>query len=129
MSKKLYLNLPVKDTVKARDFYVGIGFETKAEYSNPMSEAIIINDDTLFLLVKEDAFTQAAKRSAVDTATAAEAVLAIEVDSREQVDDIVNKAVQAGAQEIDEAFEHEGMYTRIFRDLDGHQCNIFAFVA
>lgn len=128
MSKKLYLNLPVKDTIKARDFYVGIGFETKAEFSNPMSEAIVVNDGTLLLLVKEESFAEAAKRKLVDTATAAEAVLAVEVDSRDVVDAIVGKANEAGGEEIGEAFAHDGMYTRIFRDLDGHQFNVFAWV-
>jgi uncharacterized protein len=128
MSKKLYLNLPVKDTIKARDFYIGIGFEGKAEFSNPMSEAIVVNDGTLLFLVKEDSFKEAAKRNAADTATMAETVLAIEVDSRETVDSFVDKAREAGGEEVGEAFEHEGMYTRIFRDLDGHQFNMFAWV-
>jgi predicted lactoylglutathione lyase len=128
MSKKLYLNLPVKDTVKSRDFYTGIGFESKSEFSNPMSEAIVINSDTLLLLVREDFFKESTKRSLADTTVAAETLLAVEVESRKQVDGIVDKANEAGAEEIGEAFEHEGMYTRIFRDVDGHQFNIFAWV-
>lgn len=128
MSKTLYLNLPVEDTIKARDFYTGIGFECKAEFSNPMSEAIALNEGTIILLVKDDAFKDAAKRELVETATAAEAVMAVEVESRKVVDDIVDKVDEMGAKEIGEAFEHDGMYTRIFRDLDGHQFNIFAWI-
>jgi hypothetical protein len=128
MGKTLYLNLPVKDTLKARDFYVGIGFAAKKEFSNPISETIVINDGTLLMLVKEDSFKEAAKRGITDTKTAAETVLAVEVDTREAVDVIVDSAHDLEGEEIGEAFEHEGMYTRIFRDLDGHQYNVFAFV-
>jgi predicted lactoylglutathione lyase len=94
-----------------------------------MSETMIINDDTLLMLVKEVSFKEAAKRNAADTEASAETVLAIDVEIREAVDTMVDKANEAGGQEIGKAFEHEGMYTRIFRDLDGHQYNVFAFVA
>jgi len=126
MSMKLYLNLPVTDALKARDFYVSIGFASKEGFSNSISETVIINDGTLLMLVKEEYFKEAAKRNIADAETTAETVLAIEVETREAVDTMLDKVREAGAKEIDEAFEHEGMYTRIFRDLDGHQCNIFA---
>ncbi len=128
MSKNLYLNISVKDTQKALSFYTALGFETKKEQSNPMSETIIFNDGMLLMLVKEEFFKEAAKRDVADTETTAEVVLATEVESREAVDEIVDKANKAGGKEIGEAFEHDGMYTRIFRDLDGHQFNIFSFV-
>ena len=128
MPKTLYLNVPVEDAVAARDFYAGIGFEAKKDFSNPISETVVLSDGTLLMLVNNDSFKTAAKRDIADAATTAEVVMAIDVESREAVDTIVDKAVAAGATEVDEAFEHEGMYTRIFRDLDGHQLNIFAFV-
>lgn len=128
MAKQLWLNISVKEPKKALEFYTAIGFAARPEFSNPMSETVAINDGTLLMLVKDVFFKEAAKRDAADTASTAEVVLATQVDSRAEVDDIVDKANAAGAQEIGEAFEHEGMYTRIFRDLDGHQFNIFAFV-
>jgi predicted lactoylglutathione lyase len=80
------------------------------------------------MLVKDEFFKEASKRNVADTTSTAEVVLAVQVDSRSEVDTIVNKANTAGASEVGEAFEHEGMYTRIFRDLDGHQFNIFTFL-
>lgn len=129
MQTTLYLNVPVNNTVKARDFYEHIGFEVKKDFSNPMSETIAVSQGTLLMLVTKESFETAAKRQIADAATTAELVLAIEVANREAVDAIVGKAVEYGAPEIDKAFEHEGMYTRIIRDLDGHQLNVFAFVA
>lgn len=92
-----------------------------------MSETVVFNDGTLLMLVKNEFFKESAKRDVADAMTNAEVVLATQVDSREIVDTIVDSANKAGATEVGEAFEHEGMYTRIFRDLDGHQFNVFAF--
>jgi predicted lactoylglutathione lyase len=128
VSKQLWLNLAVEDVKKAHEFYTALGFETKKEFSNPMSETIVFNEGTLLMLVDKGAFKEAVMREVADTKTAAEVVLATQVDSRNEVDDIADKAVKAGGKEVNEAFERDGMYTRIFRDLDGHQFNVFAFL-
>lgn len=128
MSKTLYINVPVKDKAASRDFYAKAGFKINEEMSNPVSEAVVINDNVLLLLLGEDSFKEAAKRDVADTSQTAEVGLALELDSREEVDKIADGAVAAGGQEVGEGFDHEGMYTRIFRDLDGHQFNVFTFV-
>jgi predicted lactoylglutathione lyase len=128
MTNHLWLNVPVKDPKKALAFYTALGFEAQLEFSNPVSEAVAFNDGVFVMLVKDDLFKEAAKRDIADTATTAEVVLATQVASREAVDTLVDKANKAGATEVGKPFDHEGMYTRIFRDLDGHQFNVFAFV-
>ena len=45
---------------------------------------------------------------------------AIEVDSREQVDIIVNLAFENGATRYRESADHGWMYYDCFADLDGH---------
>ena len=128
MTRQLWLNVSVEDPKKALEFYTALGFEIKQEFSNPISETVSFNDGTLLMLVKNEFFKEAAKREVANTATSAEVVLATQVESREEVDALVDAANSAGGSEIGKAFEHEGMYTRIFRDLDGHQFNVFAFV-
>lgn len=128
MNKQLWLNICVKDPKKSLDFYKHVGFEAKSEFSSEVSETVVFNDGTLLMLVKDSFFSEAAKRGSVDTNTHAEVVLATQVEAKEEVDEIVSKAIEAGGTEVGKAFSHEGMYTRIFRDLDGHQFNIFAFI-
>ena len=48
-------------------------------------------------------------------------VVGLSAESREQVDDLVGKALAAGAQDLGEAQDDGFMYMRGFRDLDGHQ--------
>lgn len=128
MSKQLWLNLGVKNTKKSLDFYKHVGFEAKSEFSNEVSETVLFNEATLLMLVKDSFFSEATKRELVNTNTHAEIVIATQVDTREEVDNMVVKAVEAGGTEVGEAFSHDGMYTRIFRDLDGHQFNVFVFL-
>ena len=128
MAKVLWLNLSVENPKKSADFFAALGFEIKKEFSNPASETAVLNDGTQLMLVENKFFEEASKRKIADTTTHAEVVLATQVDNQGEVDEIVNKANKAGGKEVGEAFEHEGMYTRIFRDLDGHQFNIFAFL-
>lgn len=129
MTKQLWLNINVKSPKDSLTFYREIGFDTKDEFSNEVSETVVFNENTLLMLVKNDFFKDAAKRDLADTASHAEVVLATQVETKDEVDAMVTKAINAGGTEVDEAFSHEGMYTRIFRDLDGHQFNVFAFTA
>jgi predicted lactoylglutathione lyase len=50
--------------------------------------------------------------------------VAIEVDSRELVDQIVKNALENGASRYKESADHGWMYYDSFADLDGHQWEI-----
>jgi uncharacterized protein len=45
----------------------------------------------------------------------------LSTESKEQVDDLTDKALAAGAQGLGEPEDDGFMYMRGFRDLDGHQ--------
>jgi uncharacterized protein len=45
----------------------------------------------------------------------------LSADSREQVDDLTDKALAAGAEGLGESEDEGFMYMRGFPDLDGHQ--------
>ncbi len=47
-------------------------------------------------------------------------LIALNADSRAAVDDILTKAIAAGAKPFREAADHGFMYERSFQDLDGH---------
>ena len=47
--------------------------------------------------------------------------MGLSAESRQQVDDLVGKALAAGGQDLGESEDDGLMYMRGFRDLDGHQ--------
>jgi predicted lactoylglutathione lyase len=58
--------------------------------------------------------------ASADTAVAQEVALALEVAGRERVDELADAAVSAGGQASGEPQDEGFMYSRSFRDLDGH---------
>jgi predicted lactoylglutathione lyase len=54
-----------------------------------------------------------------------EVLLALQVESRERVDELVEKALAAGGGEAREPEDHGFMFGRSFEDPDGHIWEVF----
>jgi len=127
MSTKLIVNLPVRDLAQATRFFAAMGFSFNERLANENINALVINDDSYVLLVVESFFKtiiQQAKKSIAD-ATTSEAILQLGVDSRQQVDALVDKALAAGGQPAREPNDQGFLYGRSFQDLDGHLWDVF----
>ena len=46
--------------------------------------------------------------------------MALSTESREKVDDMINKVIEAGGKEAREPQDQGWMYSRSFEDIDGH---------
>ena len=77
------------------------------------------------MLLVEDYFKTFTKREIPDTAKSTEAIVALSVKSKGEVDEIVNKALDAGGKPFNEAIDHGFMYGWSFQDIDGHLWEIF----
>ncbi|HEX7142974.1 MAG TPA: VOC family protein [Nitrososphaeraceae archaeon] len=49
-----------------------------------------------------------------------EVIVALSIESREKVDDMINKVIEAGGKEDREPQDQGWMYSRSFEDIDGH---------
>jgi hypothetical protein len=47
-------------------------------------------------------------------------IVALSAESREKVDQMTTKAIEAGGRETRERQDHGWMYGRAFQDIDGH---------
>lgn len=70
--------------------------------------------------LSEEFFQTFTKKSIVDASRSAEVILAISADSKEQVDEIVNKAIATGRKPSNETQDQGFMYYGSFQDIDGH---------
>ncbi len=118
--RKIFVNLAVKDLDKTVDFFTKLGFEFNAQFTDESATCMIINEDAAVMLLIEDRFKDFTKKSVCDSITHTEAIVALSADSREQVDEIVNKALAAGGQPANDPMDHGFMYGWSFQDLDGH---------
>lgn len=131
MSKSIFINVPVKNTAAAREFYTKTGFSINEAFSDAQNVVVVIDETISLMLVAEDFFKQSALRDVADTKTVREATFAIQVASREEVDKIVDAALAAGGKQEGETVEEKeiGMYSRGFSDLDGHKLDILCMSA
>lgn len=119
-ARQLYLNLPVKDLNKSVEFFTQIGFEFNQQFTDENATCMVINENTFVMLLVEDFFKTFTKKDISDAEKSPEVIVALSADSREQVDEIVNKALAAGGKHSNEPIDHGFMYGWSFQDLDGH---------
>jgi uncharacterized protein len=127
MTKELWINLPVKDIVKSKEFFtkLGFSFHPRHQDSNEAAGLIIGEKNVMVMLFPESTFKKFTKNEIPDTKQATEVLFSIEAESREEVDEMVEKAVQAGGIAFSKPQEQDGwMYGAGFSDLDGHRWNV-----
>ena len=122
MAMQTFVNLPVKDLTQATEFFTKLGFSFDEQFTDENATRMIISDDTSVMLAVEPFFKGFIEpQDIVDTSKCREVILGLSADSREQVDDLGDKALAAGGQALGEPEDQGFMYMRGFRDLDGHQ--------
>ena len=127
MARQTYIGLPVKDLARAVEFFTRLGLSYNPQASDERSAGMMINDDTMVMLNAEPYFKEFTQSEIADTSRAREVTLGLSADSREQVDDVVERAVAAGGQAIGGPVDQGPMYMRAFLDLDGHRWSLIHF--
>src|SRR5438067_7094941 len=96
MTTKIFVNLPVKDLNRSIDFFTRLGFEFNSHFTDDKATCMIIGDDIFVMLLVEPFFRTFTKKQISDAAKSTEVILALSTESREKVNEIVKKAVEAG---------------------------------
>ena len=126
MSKQLYVNLPIQDLKRSKDFFSKLGFTFNEQFSDETSTSMIVDEGIVFMLLEKDRFQSFIPHKTVaDTGKVCAAINAIQVDSKEEVHQILAKALDAGAKEYKEAQDHGFMFGRSFEDPDGNLWEFF----
>ncbi|MFT3897754.1 MAG: glyoxalase/bleomycin resistance/extradiol dioxygenase family protein [Thermomonas sp.] len=125
MARNLYVTLPIKHLGRSVDFFTALGFAFDARFASENGAGMAINDSTSVMLATEAFFSTLTKVPIVDARKATEVLLSLSLGSRAEVDELVRKAVAAGAAEGHDAEDLGFMYSRAFVDLDGHQWGVF----
>jgi predicted lactoylglutathione lyase len=125
MATKIFVNLPVKDLKKSIEFFTKMGYTFNPQFTDENATCMIISEEIYTMLLVEPFFKTFTKKEICDTGKSIEAIIALSADSRAEVDELVNKAVAAGATEPKEPRDMGFMYSRDFEDLDGHLWEIF----
>jgi uncharacterized protein len=120
MSTKIFVNLPVKDLNKSMDFFTKLGYSFNPQFTDKNGGCMVISDDIYAMLLVEPFFKEFTKKDVADATKSTEAIVALGVESRQRVDELVDKALSAGGQPANDPDDQGAMYVRSFQDLDGH---------
>ncbi len=121
MATKIFINLPVRDLDKSMVFFTGLGFSFNPQFTDEKAGCMVISDSIFAMLLTESYFQTFTKKTVSDAKTATEVLIALDADSKEEVQQLIAKAESAGATIYSEAQDHGWMYQHSFADLDGHQ--------
>src|SRR5215204_6272030 len=96
MSKLIFVNLPVSDLNRATAFYAAIGAEKNDQFCDDTASCMVFSDTIHAMLLTHDKFRQFTPKKIVDATQASEVLICISADSRQAVDETVEKAGPAG---------------------------------
>lgn len=120
MARMIFVNLPVKDLSKSIEFFTKLGFEFNAQFTDEKATAMVVSEQASVMLLTEDFYKSFTQKELVDTATHNEVIVAVSADSRQEVDDLVHKALAAGGTPSGAPIDDGPMYGWSFQDIDGH---------
>jgi uncharacterized protein len=120
MSTKIFVNLAVKDLIKSMDFFSKLGYTFNKQFTDDTAACMVISEDIYTMLLTETKFKSFTPKQVADASKATEVMTALSAESREKVNEMVDKALKAGATETRPAEDYGFMFGRSFNDLDGH---------
>jgi predicted lactoylglutathione lyase len=122
---KLFVNIPVNDLQRSIIFFEALGFAFNTQFTDASATCMLVGEDAYFMLLDKARFTDFSKRPMGDPRKETNALFALSVNSRAEVDEMVNKAVAAGGSHAVDPQDHGFMYGWSFYDLDGHHWEVF----
>jgi uncharacterized protein len=127
MLKEFWVNLPVKDIKRSREFFTDIGFVLNQRYGNSdESASFLIGDKQIVLMLfAEPIFKNFTSNEIADTKQSTEVLFSIDAENREEVDALAKRVYEAGGTIFAGPEEKHGwMYGFGFTDPDGHRWNV-----
>ncbi|QHS54395.1 VOC family protein [Mucilaginibacter sp. 14171R-50] len=120
MATQIFVNLPVKDLDKSVAFFTKLGYTFNPQFTNENATCMIISDTIFVMLLVEPFFQTFTTKEIINANKAVECIICLSADSKDAVNDMVEKAEAAGARIPKPATDYGFMYQHSYEDLDGH---------
>lgn len=116
----IFVNLPVRDLDASKAFFAALGYTFNPQFTNQDAACMVVSDSIYVMLLVEPFFQTFTRQPLCDARRQTEVITCLSAASRAAVDQLVDKALAAGASEPMPARDYGFMYQRGFQDLDGH---------
>ncbi|MHC3471819.1 VOC family protein [Streptomyces sp. 7R007] len=120
----IFVNLATTDVAASRKFFTELGYTINPQFSTDDCACVVISDTIITMLLSRKRYSDFTKKEIADSAKTSEVLLCLSAESREKVDELVEKAVAAGGTANPDVQDHGYMYGRSFDDLDGHSWEV-----
>jgi uncharacterized protein len=120
MAKKIFVNLPVRNLKKSMEFFSKLGFKFNAQFTDTTAACMSVSEDIYVMLLTENKFKTFTPKQICDATKSTEVLVCLSSASRDEVNEMVRKALAAGGTTYNEPQDHGSMYGHGFQDLDGH---------
>jgi len=124
MSPKIYINLAAKDLEKSTSFFKKLGCKIEPRYTDNSASCLMFSENIYIMLIEESVFAECTKKKVADSLNTTEVITCLSAVSRENVNELLDKALGAGATEAMKPIEGKNSNGRSFYDLDGHMWEI-----
>lgn len=125
MARKMFVNLPVKDLSRSMEFFRQLGFEFNLQFTDETAACMVISEENYAMLLTHPKFQEFIPSTISDATKQTEVLVALSCESREEVGDLVQKALAAGGTTFSAPRDYGFMLQHAFQDLDGHIWEVF----
>ncbi|WP_439946602.1 VOC family protein [Streptomyces sp. BBFR109] len=116
----IFVNLATEDVAAAKKFFTALGYTINPQFSTDDCACVVISDTIIAMLLGKKRYADFTDKEIADSTRTSEVLICLSAESREKVDELVEKAVAAGGTASDKIQDYGHMYGRSFDDLDGH---------
>ena len=124
MASNVFINLPDRNLARSTEFFRKAGFQIDPVFTDEDATCLKINKQVSVLLLEEKRFKSFTTKPVCDAHQSTEVLIAINVSTRNQVDQIISNAVKAGGTLYTKPQDFGWMYGHSFADPDGHQWEV-----
>jgi predicted lactoylglutathione lyase len=115
-----FVNLAVADLKRSIAFFEALGFAFDAQFTDDTAACLVLGPSHYAMLITRPRFRDFTPYPIVDARGNTEVLVALQLGSRAEVDEVTQKAFAAGGKDFRPAEDHGWMYARAFQDPDGH---------
>ena len=116
----IFVNLPVNDLDASKTFFTELGYTINPQFTDEKAASVVISDTIVAMLLTKPFYATFTEKEIADASKTSEVLVALSAESREKVDELVDKALASGATPSGRTQDLGFMYGRAFDDLDGH---------
>ena len=86
-AKKIFVNLPVKNLDKSKDFFAKLGFTFNVQFTDATAACMVVSEDIYVMLLTQSKFKTFTPGEICDTARNTEVLVCLSAESRKEVDE------------------------------------------